>query len=87
METFPRSGREGRLYKAVKEGFVQNQVNASAETRHMNVARRKEILLGTNQYPNFNEVSQRIKSLTAKRAVADAESTREDIIANLSSPC
>ena len=23
----------------------------------MNVARRKEILLGTNQYPNFNEVA------------------------------
>ena len=45
------------FYKAVKEGFVQNQVNASAETRHMNVARRKEILLGTNQYPNFNEVA------------------------------
>ena len=48
---------KGGFYKAVKEGFVQNQVNASAETRHMNVARRKEILLGTNQYPNFNEVA------------------------------
>ena len=48
---------KGGFYKAVKEGFVQNQVNASAETRHMNVARRKAILLGTNQYPNFNEVA------------------------------
>ena len=48
---------KGGFYKAVKEGFVQNQVNASAETRHTNVARRKEILLGTNQYPNFNEVA------------------------------
>ena len=54
---YKRQEEKGGFYKAVKEGFVQNQVNASAETRHMNVARRKEILLGTNQYPNFNEVA------------------------------
>ncbi len=48
---------KGGFYQALKEGFVQNQVNASAETRHMNVARRKEVLLGTNQFPNFNEIA------------------------------
>lgn len=48
---------KGGFYAAVKAGFVQEQVNASSATRHANVAKRKEILLGTNQYPNFNEIA------------------------------
>lgn len=46
---------KGGFYKAVKEGFVQNEIKASADGRHAAVARRKEILLGTNQFPNANE--------------------------------
>ena len=40
---------------AFKAGFIQEQVKASAQKRDMNIATRREILLGTNQYPNFNE--------------------------------
>ena len=36
---------------------VQNAVNQSNQARHEAVSRRKEILLGTNQYPNFNEIA------------------------------
>lgn len=39
----------------VNSGEVQQAVNASSAKRHQDMARRKEILLGTNQYPNFNE--------------------------------
>ncbi|MCM1052048.1 MAG: methylmalonyl-CoA mutase small subunit [Paenibacillus sp.] len=38
-------------------GEVQKAVRESAEKRHTDVARRKEILLGTNQYPNVNEMA------------------------------
>lgn len=41
----------------VADGKVQDSVNASCEKRHADVARRKEILLGTNQYPNINETA------------------------------
>ncbi len=41
----------------VNNHTVQDAVNASAEKRHTDVARRKEILLGTNQYPNINELA------------------------------
>lgn len=41
----------------VNNHSVQDAVNASAEKRHTEVARRKEILLGTNQYPNINELA------------------------------
>jgi len=45
----------GGYFACVADGKVQEAVNASAEKRHTDVARRKEILLGTNQYPNINE--------------------------------
>lgn len=46
---------EGGFYSAVKSGSVQNGVNASGNARRSAIARRREILLGTNQYPNINE--------------------------------
>ena len=46
----------GGFAKQVSEGKVQEAINASAAKRHTDVARRKEILLGSNQFPNFNEV-------------------------------
>ena len=46
---------EGGFYTAVKNGSVQNGVNASGNARRSAIARRREILLGTNQYPNINE--------------------------------
>ena len=48
---------EGGFFKLVNEGEVQKAVNESCEKRHTDVARRKEILLGTNQYPNINEMA------------------------------
>lgn len=47
----------GGFYQSVKEGKVQEAVNASNVARHTNVARRKEVLVGTNQFPNFTELS------------------------------
>ena len=38
-------------------GDVQKAVNASAEARKKAVATRREILLGTNQFPNFAETA------------------------------
>lgn len=45
----------GGFYAELEKGNVQKAVNESGVKRHTDVARRKEILLGTNQYPNFNE--------------------------------
>ncbi len=48
---------KGGFYTAVKSGEVQNEVNASSANRKKAVATRREILLGTNQFPNFTEVA------------------------------
>ncbi|MCM1032994.1 MAG: methylmalonyl-CoA mutase small subunit [Odoribacter sp.] len=46
---------EGGFFALADQGKIQEAVNVSCEKRHNDVARRKEILLGTNQYPNINE--------------------------------
>lgn len=48
---------KGGFFKAVNDGEIQKAVNESSAKRHSDTARRKEILLGTNQYPNFNEMA------------------------------
>ena len=45
----------GGMVAAIQQGTVQDTVNASNKARHEAVSKRKEILLGTNQYPNFSE--------------------------------
>ena len=48
---------KGGFLANVNNCAIQDAVNASSEKRHSDVARRKEILLGTNQYPNFSEMA------------------------------
>ncbi|MCM1349520.1 MAG: methylmalonyl-CoA mutase small subunit [Firmicutes bacterium] len=47
----------GGFLANVNNGTVQKVITETSEKRHTDVARRKEILLGTNQYPNINEMA------------------------------
>ncbi len=49
--------KEKGFFAMVADGKVQKAVNDSCVKRHTDVARRKEVLLGTNQYPNVNEAA------------------------------
>ena len=46
---------ETGFYSSLKAGFVQDAINSAADERFKALANRREIMLGTNQYPNFNE--------------------------------
>ena len=48
---------DGGFLAAAKEGKVQDVINATNVKRHGDAAKRKEFILGTNQFPNFTEVS------------------------------
>ncbi len=47
----------GGFLTAVEGGVVQQAIKATAAARLKNVSSRREVLLGTNQFPNFTEVS------------------------------
>ena len=63
---FLKVEEEGGFLQAVKNGTVQDDINATNNKRHGDAAKRKEFLLGTNQFPNFTEKSE------GKRAAAAA---------------
>jgi len=52
---------KGGYIEAFKQGFVQQQIAEMAAKRNNDVANRRENLLGTNQFPNFEEkIDERI---------------------------
>ena len=48
---------EGGFLAAIKAGSVQDDINATNAKRHADAAKRREFVLGTNQFPNFTEKS------------------------------
>ncbi len=46
---------KGGYIQAFKQEFIQTEIEKISQKRDMNIATRREILLGVNQYPNFNE--------------------------------
>lgn len=47
----------GGFFAAIKGGTVQKAVKTTATNRLKSVSSRREVLLGTNQFPNFNEAA------------------------------
>ncbi len=55
-ELFLEIENEGGFLKSLKAGLVQKRIENNAQIRNGNLARGRERLLGTNIYPNINEV-------------------------------
>lgn len=50
----------------VLEGAVQDEIRAISDARLKKISSRREILLGTNQFPNFNETAHEKIKITAE---------------------
>lgn len=47
----------GGYLEAIKKGVIQADIEATINTRNNSISTRREILLGTNQYPNLTETA------------------------------
>lgn len=56
----------GGYLEGVKQGYIQKKTSESAHKRDMDLAGRKDIILGVNQYPNFSEKKEEDLSTTLK---------------------
>ena len=54
-EHFLKVEAAGGMCKALRAGLVQDEVEATAHQRDLDIATRKTTILGTNQYPNLLE--------------------------------
>jgi len=54
---FQKIESHGGFLEAFKKNIIQEQIEKSREARRNNISTRKEILVGTNHYPNLIETS------------------------------
>ncbi len=77
-ELFKEVEGKGGYLAALNAGYIQEQIAAKAATRAKNIATRRDILLGTNQYPNFTEeASEEMISATASKGGCCCKSERQ----------
>jgi methylmalonyl-CoA mutase len=55
-ELFIKVQDMGGYIDSFSKGFIQSEIKSIATKREANIATRRQTVLGTNQYPNFNEV-------------------------------
>lgn len=79
---FLATEEEGGFLQAINNGTVQNCINNDCKNRRTAAARRKEILLGTNQYPNFNETTDGNRPLCKKCCCETKEETETNILSS-----
>ncbi|EMO13399.1 putative methylmalonyl-CoA mutase, small subunit [Leptospira santarosai str. CBC523] len=66
----------GGFLEAARKGIVQKRIAESRRKKEENLASRKEILLGTNQYPNGED---RVFALNRNQTLGDIESVPDEL--------
>jgi methylmalonyl-CoA mutase len=54
-EQFKTIEEEGGMIECIKTGFIQDEIEKACIKKNMDIAQRKIVILGTNQYPNSQE--------------------------------
>ncbi|MFA5713434.1 MAG: methylmalonyl-CoA mutase family protein [Bacteroidales bacterium] len=70
----------GGYREALKRGVIQKSIKEISSKRDANIATRREILLGTNQYPNFTEKAEDEVSLDMVTRKEGDNSSQERIV-------
>ncbi len=62
----------GGYSKAIAENFVQDRIEETYNAVAKDVARRKKVIVGTNQYPNLAEKTVKIEKQAKQKQIEDA---------------
>ena len=55
LEVFQEIEREGGFVQAFEKGKIKEMIEASRDKKHDLISKRREVFIGTNQYPNPSE--------------------------------
>lgn len=76
-ETFREIEAQGGYIAAAGNGFIQDRIARTAEEKRTNISRRRDVIVGSNQYPNLGEKSLKNGNADAATVTARiAESLR-----------
>ena len=83
---FQEIEKQGGMAKALESGFCQNAVAAVAKKRSAALAKRKDVIIGTNMHPNLAEppLAVKLPDLAAiagerKKALSKAKTAKADL--------
>ncbi|MDV6237362.1 methylmalonyl-CoA mutase family protein [Leptospira ellisii] len=76
-EIFCEIESAGGFLEAVQKGIIQKKISDSRKKKEENLANRKEILLGTNQFPNGED---RVPTLNKNQTLGNIESVAGEIV-------
>ncbi len=62
-DLFRKIEKKGGVFKALKQGYLQEQVEKVDERRRKDIAKRKAVIIGTNMYSNLKEKKLDLKQL------------------------
>lgn len=71
-ELFQQVEAQGGMVSCVKSGFIQDQVMQVRGQKEADIAQRKMVLIGTNQYPNTREMMLDEVAVEPSTELADA---------------
>ena len=54
-ELFKTVEEKGGMIECIKSGFIQDTIEATARKKQQDLAERKKVMIGTNQYPDLTE--------------------------------
>lgn len=83
-DLFKKCEEKGGYIESFKQGFVQSEIKTASSKRDHNIATRREVILGTNQYPNFTEkadkdITREVVTRGAKASNCNMEKIAEPI--------
>lgn len=67
--------KAGGAVPALRQGLIQNAVAATRTEREKNIARRKDALTGTSEFPNIHEAAAHLMDVTPRAAQAEGPQT------------
>lgn len=75
-ELFLKVEEKGGYVEAFRQGYIQDVIEQTSTKRDIDLAKRKEVLLGTNQYPNSEEIFDRSIPLVTDKSDTESEEIR-----------
>jgi len=76
---FKQVEEKGGYTKTFIAGFVQSEIKTTSAKRDLNIATRRDVILGTNQYPNFTEKADKDITLDVVTRGANIEKSENPI--------
>lgn len=70
---FQQIESQGGMSQALQDGFIQSEIQTVADQHRKNISSRKDVLVGTNMYPNLDEPMPDDRNSTSEKNIVPSD--------------